>query len=322
MHATSALKIKVSQGSSSFRSPTAPLALASLQMLRLRFTHELEDDAELDVFKGAVWHGVFGMALMSVDKQAYCCLFESAQRAAPWRLSPPVNAEKNLIAGTKLHASVVLFNDAIQHAPACAAAIAQMGIYGFGSNRARARLEDLTGHIGDQPVTLQSLFSRHDSAECGLFADAFFSGAPVIGPKSICLQLVSPLTLKVEGHVSREAPGMATLVTRLLGRLVGLLPVIEHGFFNTDQRADLLRAAASVRPAAMDVRWFEWQRYSGRQKSVMPFGGLIGDISYSIESDEAELIWPWLRMAEWLGVGSKTTFGHGQIILITLPNKK
>ena len=297
----------------------APSALASMQMLRLQFTHELEEDAELDIFKGAVWHGVFGLALKSVDEEAYTCLFEPVQRAAFWRLIPPGNTEARLHAGSSLSASIILFNDAIAHAPACAMAIMQMGNHGFGWRRSHARLESLTGHIGDQPASLQTLFSLRATAECGVTASAIFSSTRTAIPEHFAMNLISPLALKIDGQIQREPPSMEVVITRLLGRLVGLLPTLTDGFLAPIARVDLLHAAAAVRMSDADVCWFAWERYSGRQKSSMPFGGLVGQIRYQGDPRDVATVLPWLRLAEWLGIGSKTTFGQGQIALDFAP---
>ncbi len=288
-----------------------------MRMLCLRFVHELEDDADLDIFKGAVWHGVFGLALKSIDDAAFACLFESVKRVPPWRLIPPRNEQTFIRAGTQLSASLILFNDAIAHAPACATAISQMGDYGFGLRRSTARLESINGNIGDKLVSLRTLFSHSDPAVCGVNAITFFINPiePNVGKFS--MKLLSPMSLKHEGRIQRQPLPIDLIITRLIGRLVGLLPSMEDGFLSTEQRSNLQKIAASVRIAKANTRWLAWERYSGKQKSSMLFGGLVGEVCFEGEPIDVSNILPWLKLAEWLGLGSKTTFGHGQIAIET-----
>ena len=290
-------------------------ALSHLQLLRLHFVHHLTQDTSLPPFKGAIWHGVFGLALKGVDEAAYACLFDNTARAAPWRLIAPAQAETHLAAGGTLAAEVILFNDAIAFAPACAEAIVQMGAYGFGEKRSHATLETLTGHIGEKTVTISQLFSLPDATACGIYANVIFAKLHDPRAERFELRFVTPLSLKAEGKPQRETPTVEALVARTLGRLIGLLPDLPDGFISTADRTALLAHAEAIEATQTDVEWFHWERYSGRQKSTMPFGGLVGRVQYRGTPAAIAAVLPWLTLAQWIGLGSKTTFGQGQIAL-------
>jgi hypothetical protein len=57
----------------------------------------------------------------------------------------------------------------------------------------------------------------------------------------------------------------------------------------------------------------DWQRYSHKEKSILPFGGLKGQVSYF---GEVGLAKPWLMVGQRLHIGGKTTFGLGNYSLI------
>lgn len=58
-----------------------------------------------------------------------------------------------------------------------------------------------------------------------------------------------------------------------------------------------------------DLRWYNWQRYSGRQEQKINMGGFVGDITY-----EGNPL-PFLSLpkaGEILHVGKGATFGLGR----------
>jgi len=62
-----------------------------------------------------------------------------------------------------------------------------------------------------------------------------------------------------------------------------------------------------------DLQWYEWQRYSSRQKQKMNFGGVIDTIKLTGELD---VFLDILQSGQWLHVGNKTTFGMGRYQII------
>ncbi len=73
--------------------------------------------------------------------------------------------------------------------------------------------------------------------------------------------------------------------------------------------AGLSHAADEIRTVSSNLSYEYAERYSNRQKRRMPFGGLIGDITF--EGDLAPFL-PFIRLGEWVNVGKKTTFGLGR----------
>jgi len=57
------------------------------------------------------------------------------------------------------------------------------------------------------------------------------------------------------------------------------------------------------------MQWDDWDRFSGRQKKWMKFGGLTGDVSYS---GDLQPFMEILKLGEWIHIGGKTSFGLGK----------
>jgi CRISPR/Cas system endoribonuclease Cas6 (RAMP superfamily) len=66
--------------------------------------------------------------------------------------------------------------------------------------------------------------------------------------------------------------------------------------------------AKTVKTVAKDLRWVEWERYSGRQDTTMLMGGFVGSARF--QGDLGEFV-PLLRLGELVHVGKGTVFGLG-----------
>jgi len=67
---------------------------------------------------------------------------------------------------------------------------------------------------------------------------------------------------------------------------------------------------ARVRLAGSRLRWTETTRRSGKTGERHPFGGFTGEADY--EGELAEFL-PFLKAAQWTGVGRQTVWGKGEM---------
>ena len=74
------------------------------------------------------------------------------------------------------------------------------------------------------------------------------------------------------------------------------------------------RQAAHVSASLLDARdlhWFDWVRYSSRQKQEMTLGGVLGRWTLHGPTDALASAWPWLWLGQWLHAGKNATMGMG-----------
>jgi hypothetical protein len=62
-----------------------------------------------------------------------------------------------------------------------------------------------------------------------------------------------------------------------------------------------------------NLRWWDWVRYSSRQKQEMTLGGVVG--KWHLQGELEELL-PWLHLGQWLHLGKNATMGMGGYTLI------
>lgn len=302
-------------------SPQLAAALQALPVLRISALHRLHCDARLDAIKGGLWRSVFGVSLHDVDRAAYDALMgpvtHGEDAARSWALRAPDMADEWIPAGAGLPMHITLLGaEAVASAGACVMAIHRMGERGFGSARAQAALVELGFATPGKAPVIQGQAPAWSTAlpeQIGTLADAWRAAAgSVQEPASTGLQLrlISPLRVKQQGEMLRAVPTLPLLTQRLLGRLVQLLPQIEGGIFAVGERSELLDLATRCVLMAHDMGGLTWDRYSAKQKRVMPMEGLMGVIGFT---SPAASLYPLWTLAQWTQLGAKTTFGFGVV---------
>jgi hypothetical protein len=294
-------------------------AMAELPLCRLVFAHRFLEDAALEPLKGSLWHGVFGACLHDLQPRAYGALFGLEDSRRPWALIPPLDTETWVPAGAVVQAAITLMgHGAVAHAAACVAALEEMGKRGLGRQRARAELLEVAlqsaeGELLPWPEEAHTLGAQAvagglpSAAQVWRVAEQAQTTVPAQG---LSLQLMTPLRLKEEGNIKREAPSLALLQRRLLGRWVLLNPPREGGLFAPGERNAWLALAEQAPLLEHHLQGLAWQRRSARQQRHMPLEGLCGKLRYGAP---AQALRPWWALAEWLQLGSKTSFGLGVV---------
>lgn len=94
-----------------------------------------------------------------------------------------------------------------------------------------------------------------------------------------------------------------------LTRRASMLYEVEHCQSPREDFRQLAAQAQRVVVEVVDLSWFEWSRYSARQRRRIPMDGVVGSIT--ISGDLAP-VWPWLWLGQWLHVGKGAVMGLGR----------
>jgi len=108
------------------------------------------------------------------------------------------------------------------------------------------------------------------------------------------------LTLELEFHI---------FLRNLLRRLS-----LIHYFHSNDgpvsfDFAGLIKKAGEIKVLTSNLRWYDWERYSGRQERKINMGGFVGDITFE---GVFKPFMPLIKAGEVLHVGKGTAFGLGR----------
>ncbi len=135
-------------------------------------------------------------------------------------------------------------------------------------------------------------------------------------PPRVRMVLEHPLRLRRENrYLSPEEFDFTTLFTTLTRRVSMLHDLESTAPLSADYRG-LAAAARAVRVTDVHLKWFDWARYSARQRRRIPMGGLVGELTLS---GALGPLWPWLWLGQWLHVGKGAVMGLGRYRLEARP---
>jgi hypothetical protein len=126
--------------------------------------------------------------------------------------------------------------------------------------------------------------------------------------RRLAVRFVTPTELKSEKGIASR-PEFHVLFGRARDRISTLRSLYGAGSLDLDFRA-MGERARSVQITRCDLHHVEVERRSTRTLQTHPIGGFVGDVEYRGELTE---FLPFLRVAEWTGVGRQTVWGKGEI---------
>lgn len=127
--------------------------------------------------------------------------------------------------------------------------------------------------------------------------------------KNIEISLITPLRIKTQNHLNNNL-----LFYDFFKAVLRRIHILECAFGDAAVNIDyqkLLAIANSIIISDSDIKWTDWKRYSGRQKSEMKMGGLAGKMI--LKGNNLDVFVPYLKYVEKTLLGKQTTFGLGKI---------
>jgi len=282
-----------------------------------RFKLHLMHPVRLPVYKGSTFHGALGHALMHISTRFYQLFFEpdppdhwvSRGQAPPkpFLLIPPLEPKQFYRSGDEIDLGLILYGGINDHFMVVCTALEHLGEkMGLGRERARFHIESISAVRSDTEIpVLQS--GGWTAPPPPMNAAQMQQAVPQTDVVTICLS--TRLRLTHNNRLVRHTPSFHLFLERLLGRINILAQTWCGGnMISGNAKNRLLKMSNTIIVTGNGVRWKDWTRYSGKQREVMKFGGLQGNITY--RGDLAPYL-PWLSLGQWTGVGGKTSFGLG-----------
>ena len=208
------------------------------------------------------------------------------------------------------HFDIILLGEATKMADSVIAACQQGQSLGLGPKRTRFSIISICSVL---PTGLKA--GVHQTRLSDWLQSSILSESPTIEPQvEIAIHCETPVRLKTDGKIFKQhIPSLEEWLNHVVRRWKKLseLWVLDN--------KELFEGLYQELPQLGDYEtnahlYFEdWQRYSLKEKSHLPFGGLKGQISYF---GDISVAIPWLVIGEQLQIGGKTTFGLGHYKLI------
>ncbi|MEX5214305.1 MAG: CRISPR system precrRNA processing endoribonuclease RAMP protein Cas6 [Nitrospiraceae bacterium] len=311
-----------------------------------RFTISLVANAALPLppYAGSMFRGAFGHALQRVvcvtrtyecapcslkERCVYPYVFETPPPPGtqvmrkypaaphPFVLEPPMGG-RTLAAGEPFELGLTLFGRALPWLPHFIFAVERMGQVGFGSRRVKASVLQADGWLDGGSCRIYSADDRTLAATEACTQAASLPSGPQVGGADhrangrITLEFVTPVRVKYEERLATSLE-FHTLVRSLLRRIAHLSYFHCSGDPSGMAFREWIDLAHSVKVASSTLSWYDWTRYSQRQREIMQLGGLVGRVVF--EGPVGPFL-PLLRLGEVTHVGKATSFGLGQYRVI------
>jgi hypothetical protein len=266
----------------------------SIPIIKIVFRLEALNTIALPVYKGSTFHGGLGHALKDglPNPSAFQYFYQPRQHndwPKPFVLLPPLDDLQTYETGHRFSFEVTLFGEAVKYHPLIKSVVEYWGNnMGLGYNKGKFKI------VNTELITPVSKTEKHNEIT-----------------STLKLSFPTRLRLKENNKLKRSPPSFETLMQRLSGRLKTLNKAYGE---NKDllMPDDLLQQAKAIKIENTNMHWDDWDRFSGRQKTWMKFGGLIGEISYQ---GNLSPFLPYLELGEWVYIGGKTSFGLGKYAL-------
>lgn len=320
--------------------PCQPIAVPIPRIERLRFRCVAEEPIQLAAYSGSAWRGLLGWALrqsVCVTRQPRCdgCLlqgqcvystfFETPPTAPettgrysalphPFVLEPEVSPRRAIPPGDALQLGITLIGPAGDLLPYLVHAMQRAGERGLNRQGGRFRLVELAQEQSLGGDDWRSIYQPDQGTLAPLRTAPATLGSC---PQPLALRLLTPLRIKRHGHfVGARQLTAADLLGTLTTRLARLADLYQPDAIHLDRPA-IDAAIAATQITARDLHWYEWTRWSSRQRSRMQLGGLIGHMT--LDGPGLPALWPLIWLGQWLHVGKATSFGLGRYQVAASP---
>ena len=182
----------------------------------------------------------------------------------------------------------------------------QLVCEGLGSRRSKALLESVW-QLDEEHKPSEQLYSSGSSMTPveALVLPLSLDNSEV---RRLSVRFVTPTELK-SGKGIASRPEFHVLFGRARDRISTLRSLYGAGSLDLDFRG-MGERAKSVKITDCDLHHVAVERRSTRTGQTHPIGGFVGEVEYQGKLSE---FWPFLRVAEWTGVGRQTVWGKGEI---------
>ncbi|MEW6586642.1 MAG: CRISPR system precrRNA processing endoribonuclease RAMP protein Cas6 [Nitrospirota bacterium] len=303
----------------------------SIKVNTFRFTIAPSEPLILPAYKGSTFRGGFGYAFKRVvcairdkecpdcilkEKCVYSYVFETPPpsdtkimrkyKAAPhpFVIEPPMEKRRGYKPGDEISFGLTLIGRAIDYLPYFIYTFDELGKIGIGKGKAKYELRDVSCDGKKIYDSKSKTLKSFEPSSLSLNHSMSLRGEA----EAISLSFLTPTRILYDGHLTLDLE-FHMLIRNLLRRLSLLYYFHCNGDPSGWDFKGIIEKAKDVKVKKSDLRWYDWERYSGRQETRIKMGGFVGDIAFE---GEISPFMSLIRAGEVLHVGKGTAFGLGK----------
>ncbi len=202
---------------------------------------------------------------------------------------------------------LVLAGAACKRLPAVIRAMEKSGQLGFGSDRAKAELVQVSQVL---PGGQRLIRERQGEVQESIMESIPMPPAPA----ALRLQFITPYL------PSDKAFRPETLeISRLLMAVIRRVSLLQYFYMGCPLEADfraIKERAAQSEVINIDLRPHTTTCWSARQGRAVELRGFLGTVDFAPAEPEPELFWPFLYLGQWLHIGKQASKGFGRYQLL------
>ncbi|NWF75823.1 MAG: CRISPR system precrRNA processing endoribonuclease RAMP protein Cas6 [Nitrospirae bacterium] len=308
-----------------------------IQYAHFIFKLNTKESLVLPVYKGSTFRGGFGYTFKRVvcaikDKECLDCLlkekcvysyvFETPPpsdtkimrkyKAAPhpFVIEPPQEKRRGFKPGDEINFGLTLIGRAIDYLPYFIYTFDELGRIGIGKGKAKYELKDVScdGKLIYDSETKTLKTFRTSSLHLNIENVIARSSDVNQNDEAISISFLTPTRILYDNHLTRDLE-FHIFMRNLLRRLSLLFYFHCNGDPSGWDFKRLIERAKDVKVKKRDLKWHEWQRYSGRQETRLKMGGFVGEIKFEGKIGH---FMPLIKAGEILHIGKGTAFGLGK----------
>ena len=300
------------------------------------FTINPEEPLILPSYKGSTLRGGFGYAFKRVvcairnkecpdcilkERCVYSYIFETPPPSDtkimrkyktvphPFVIEPPSEKKRGYKPGDEINFGLTLIGKAIDCLPYFIYTFDELGKIGIGKGKSKYELKNVSCDgktIYDSGTKTLKAFGTSS-----LYLPRCLSlprEPKDYKREAVSLSFLTPTRLVYNGHLSIDLE--FHMLIRQLVRRISLLYYFHCGGDPSEWNfRGIINAAEAVKVTRSELRWYDWERYSGRQETRIKMGGFVGEITFE---GVIEPFMPIIKAGEVLHVGKGTGFGLGR----------
>ncbi len=308
----------------------------SIEYQQFLFRLTAKEPIILPAYKGSTLRGGFGFAFRRVvcaikDKECTDCLlkekcvysyvfetpppsdtkimrkYKSAPH--PFVIEPPQERRRGYKPGDEIQFGFILIGRAIDYLPYFIYTFDELGRIGIGKGKARYDLKEV---ISDGKTIYDSKSKTLKSFSPILLSltipPLVKGGEGGFYHTQLTLSFLTPTRIIYDSHLTLDLE-FHIFIRNLLRRLSLLYYFHCNGDPSEWDFKGVIEKAKEIKVKKQNLKWYDWERYSGRQDTRMKMGGFLGDITFE---GNIEPFMSLIKAGEVLHVGKGTGFGLGK----------
>ncbi len=306
------------------------------RILPLKITIKAEEEIHLPPYVGSTLRGAFGNSLKRVccvarqkecaecifkSSCVYVYIFETSLALIPSKGKRINNIPHPFVFDIKMSEKpftlkkdmswsfgMTLFGRATGYVPYVIAALENMGAAGVGKGRGKFKLYQVELLNADSSGDVLYHNGSVRLLEKFPTAEDFTKNCPV-NTSCVTVDFVTPLRMKIKGKLV-DVPEFHLIVSSIIRRIEAMY-MVHSGTEVSIPYPSLVKKAREIKIREKITHWYDWKRYSHRQRGRMKLGGIVGSVTY--EGDITPFN-PYLAIGSLLHIGKNTSFGLGKYI--------